>query len=30
MLAQLIAAKAKGGVVTFYEEQGVIKQLYAF
>jgi C1A family cysteine protease len=30
MLAQLIAAKARGGVVTYYEEQGVIKQLYAF
>ena len=30
MLAQLIAAKARGGAVTFYEEQGVIKQLYAF
>ena len=30
MLAQLIAAKAKGGTVSFYEEQGVIKQLYAF
>jgi C1A family cysteine protease len=30
MLAQLIAAKAKGGVVSFYEEQSVIKQIYAF
>ena len=30
MLAQLIACKAKGGVVTFYEEQGVIKQIYVF
>jgi C1A family cysteine protease len=30
MLAQLIACKARGGAVTFYEEQGVIKQLYAF
>jgi len=29
MLAQLIAAKAKGSGVTFYEEQGVIKQVYA-
>jgi C1A family cysteine protease len=30
MLAQLIACKAKGGTVTFYEEQGVIKQMYLF
>lgn len=30
MLAQLIACKAKGGTLTFYEEQGVIKQIYAF
>lgn len=30
MLAQLIACKARGGVVSFYEEQGVIKQIYAF
>jgi C1A family cysteine protease len=30
MLAQLIAAKAKGGTVSFYEEQGVIKQIYVF
>jgi len=29
ILAQLIAAKAKGSNVTFYEEQGVIKQVYA-
>jgi C1A family cysteine protease len=30
MLAQLIAAKAKKGTVSFYEEQGVIKQIYVF
>jgi len=30
LLAQLVAAKAKNGTVTFYEEHGVIKQLYAF
>jgi C1A family cysteine protease len=30
MLAQLISAKAKGGAVSFYEEQGVIKQIYSF
>ena len=29
ILAQLIAAKAKGSTVTFYEDQGVIKQVYA-
>jgi C1A family cysteine protease len=29
MLVLLIAAKAKGKAVTFYEEQGVIKQVYA-
>lgn len=30
MLAQLIAAKARGGTVSFYEEQGVIRQIYVF
>lgn len=30
MLAQLVAAKARGSAVTFYEEQGVIKQMYVF
>ena len=30
MLAQLVAAKARGSAVTFYEEQGVIKQMYIF
>jgi C1A family cysteine protease len=30
MLAQLVACKARGGNVTFYEEQGVIKQMYLF
>ncbi len=30
MLVQLMAAKAKGGTVSFYEEQGVIKQIYVF
>jgi hypothetical protein len=30
MLAQLVAAKASGALVTFYEEQSVIKQIYVF
>jgi Zn-dependent metalloprotease len=30
MLSQLVAAKAKGGSVSFFEEQSVIKQVYSF